>query len=316
MDKRVNNLIICLTPLQMVIAQKIINLNPGSNYDIICFSYNKNDKYTFYYNKISLKCVNSFRFNIYSTKKIMRIFDLMRLKYFLVNKISKNYQRIYLASIDNPFIHLVLSWMDKSEIYTYDDGSANINLNSIYFKPPVHSSFQQRMMGFLGNKYDLSRVKNESVLHYTIYKNFKNIIDKTFFLPLFENNFSGNGTKKIKIFLGQPLHEFDGKFEKKIINFLKVSKVKNYYPHPRENIVFDGFDYIESPLIFEDFILKLISDNYFIELYALTSTAILNILGFSSVKVYCLYDDSSFKKNRLIYDIFKNNNVELINIEK
>ncbi|WP_228138157.1 glycosyltransferase family 52, partial [Acinetobacter baumannii] len=118
------NLLICLTPLQMLIASKIVEQNPAS-YDVLCLSYNENEKYDYYFNQLAQKCDSSWRFLVRSKSKIYRIFDFLRFSYFLSKLSEKKYNTIYLASIDNPFFHILLSKLSKNNIATFDDGTAN-----------------------------------------------------------------------------------------------------------------------------------------------------------------------------------------------
>ena len=46
------SLIVCLTPLQMLIAEKIISLNPDKQFDLLVIALSDNEKYKHYYQKV------------------------------------------------------------------------------------------------------------------------------------------------------------------------------------------------------------------------------------------------------------------------
>ena len=48
------SLIMCVTPLQMIIAEKIIKLNPEQNFDLLVIALCDNDKY--YFDKLKKLC--------------------------------------------------------------------------------------------------------------------------------------------------------------------------------------------------------------------------------------------------------------------
>ncbi|AWL30330.1 hypothetical protein DJ533_18095 [Acinetobacter defluvii] len=276
MSMKNKNLLICLTPLQMMIASKIIDDNPGI-YDVLCFSYNDNEKYNHYFTKISEKCDISYRYIVESQGKIRRIFEFAKYRLF-INRITKiNYDTVFLASVDNPFFHLLLSLLKKNEIHTFDDGTANIYKKSTYYVFPKKSVLQYGILRFLGNTYHTQKVIDASVLHHTIYEGFENITQPLKPVKLMDLNIETIPNKSIKIYLGQPLEDLNFKNEDKIFKFLKEHAVDHYLPHPREKKQYDGFTYIHTPLIFEDYVVELLISGYSVEVYTLLSTAVLNV---------------------------------------
>ncbi len=298
------NLLICLTPLQMLIASKIVEQNPAS-YDVLCLSYNENEKYDYYFNKLSLICENSYRFIVYSENKIYRIFDFARFKFYLFKILKNKYSKVYVASIDNPFFHLLLSVVKKDQVLTFDDGTANIYQESNYYNYPNKSAVQRLILKFLGNKYSTKRVIGESQKHFSIYKGYKNIIENTSYIPIISAADLPLSDKKIKIFLGQPIYDLKGGDVEKVLSFIKKIGVEYYFPHPRENKRYDGINYIDSPLIFEDYILKLLAEGYFVELYTVLSTAALNIASLKNVKIIVLHEENLGRNYAKFYELFE-----------
>lgn len=304
MQKQSNkNLLVCLTPLQMLIALKIIEQNPAV-YDVLCISYNQNEKYDYYFDKLSKMCQESYKFIIHSERKIFRIFDFLRFKFFLFHHFSNRYNTIFVASIDNPFLHLSLSHIKKKNIITFDDGSANINKDSVYYKYIEKSKMQRAVLKFLGNNYNISKIISESDLHYTIYEDSENVVKNTTFISLFSELKENLNKKKIKIFLGQPLNEIKGINIDKIFKFLLSENVKYYFPHPRERSLYKEFTYINSSLIFEDYILELLREDYYIEIYTILSTAAINVASLSNVNIYVLHQKELNLFYPRIFDLF------------
>ncbi|EHU3266298.1 glycosyltransferase family 52 [Acinetobacter baumannii] len=306
------NLLVCLTPLQMLIASKIVEQNPAS-YDVICLSYNKNEKYDYYFNKLSLVCENSYRFIVYSENKIYRFFDFVRFKFYLLKILKNKYSKIYLASIDNPFFHLLLSVVKKDQVLTFDDGTANIYQESNYYNHQNKSALQKLVLKSLGNKYSTKRVIDESIKHFSIYKGYKNIIDNTSYISIISSADLPLFDKKIKIFLGQPIHNLKGGDAEKILSFIKKIGVEYYFPHPRESKRYNGIDYIDTPLIFEDYILKLLVEGYFVELYTVLSTAALNVASLKNIEIIVLHEENLGKNYAEFYQLFESIDCKTLN---
>ncbi|MND32411.1 CMP-N-acetylneuraminate-beta-galactosamide-alpha-2,3-sialyltransferase [compost metagenome] len=295
----------------MLIASKIVEQNPAS-YDVLCLSYNENEKYDYYFNRLSLVCENSYRFVVYSENKIYRIFDFARFKFYLFKILKNKYSKIYLASIDNPFVHMLLSYVHGQSIVTFDDGSANIYSESNYYKYVEKNKIQSFILEILGNNYNISKVINESTFHYTIYEGHNNIVEEVRFLPMFLDIKTKKNSGVMKIFLGQPLDELKGGNSNKIISFLKNLNIQNYFPHPRESLIYKDFNYIKTPLIFEDYILKLLEEGYQVDVYTVLSTAALNVASLENVNVNVLYEEDLGLHYEKFYHLFNALNCNIL----
>lgn len=311
MLKRNKNLIICLTPLQMLIASKIVEKNPSS-YDLLCLSYNENKKYDYYFDELTKKCESSWRFVVKSKSKIFRIIDFIKFKFFLMKFKNKKYNNIYLASVDNPFLHILLSSINKNYFFTFDDGTANIYKGSNYYNYKRKYWLQEVILSFLGNTYYTEKVVKGSSEHYSIYKNHSNIIENVQYISIFDQHDIPAYSKKVKIFLGQPLLDLKGCSDEKIIDYIKIVGVDYYFPHPRETNIYDGMTYIHTPLIFEDYILSLLKDGCFVEVYTVLSTAALNIYSLKNVKIFVLVEETLNENYSELYKLFKNIECDVI----
>ncbi|WP_228138159.1 glycosyltransferase family 52, partial [Acinetobacter baumannii] len=76
--------------------------------------------------------------------------------------------------------------------------------------------------------------------------------------------------------------------------------------HPREVEKYTNFEYIDSSLIFEDYVLKLLKDGYFVEVYTVLSTAALNVASLKNVRVKVLCEKNLNINYFQFYELFKN----------
>ncbi|MED6316139.1 MAG: glycosyltransferase family 52 [Pseudomonadota bacterium] len=302
------SLIMCVTPLQMIIAEKIIQLNPKEDFDLLVIALSDNDKYRYYYDRLKSICVRSL---YYTTEKGIKGFFsyIGKLK---KNKLNEKYESLYLASIDSRHFQYILSRNKKANIYTFDDGTANIIPQSLYYSNSKPKLFKKIIWRGFGIKHYMEDVKKLSLLHYTIYKDAPNIIEKTQFIKLYGDfKLSSNPvTKVVKIYLGQPLEEisvdFNSQYVAKIIAKLDMDF---YYPHPREKVIPKGeFDIITSQLVFEDYIVSYLEENpeVMVEVYSFISSAMLNIASLDRIELNYIYDSYLYEKYKIFYEFAKN----------
>lgn len=300
----IRNLIMCVTPLQMLIAERIIGLNPDKTFDLIVVALNDNEKYKHYYNRLKKSCFNS----LYYIPKAGLNGFLDYIKQLKESFLTGSYQGLYLASIDLRHFQYIVSKNSSAYIYTFDDGTANIIPSSLYYLNSKPKLLKRAVWRVFGVKYYMEDLKKMSKLHYTIYQDIPNIIENRQYIPLTSKNDSGNHLqeKVIKFYLGQPLTDisdsFDLLFTKKNIDKLGVDY---YYPHPRENTYPEGvFQLISSPLIFEDYIISFLKDNpnISVEVFSFTSTALLNVMSMDRVQAIYIHEDQFLKKFYSFYE--------------
>jgi len=308
----------CVTPLQMLIAEHLIKENNKEEFQVVILSYDKNIKYDYYINKLKLICVNLIHFNVETDSKIQRLKEMLMFK----NKINilKNvyFCKVFIASIENPFLLLLLSTIKFGAIYTFDDGTANINKESIYYRNLKIGFIESIIRKILGIKYQRDDIKKTSISHYTLYPSHDNIIPSTIPIQFLNTKSSellkdsNNANQEtISVFLGQPLRGINAYFDDAfIINIFEKYNINYYFPHPRERKRITELNYIDSPLIFEEYIITLIDQGYKINLFTFFSTAALNVSVLNNVKIYCLKNKFLENKYKEIYHVFRKfNNV-------
>lgn len=307
------NLIICLTPLQMLIAETIIKKKQLKNNILVVVAYNDNDKFRYYYNRLSLLCNASYFFLIDNSSLFNRIKAMARLKLFVSSLSKYDFSSCYLASIDCSYIQLITSSIEYQKLYTFDDGTINLLADSSYYRDKSYSLLERVFRIGFGVKDTVSSYRKKSILHYTIFKNSQNIISNVEFIHLIEKRYEANTSSgEIKIFLGQPLSEIN--IEKDLLlELIARERIDFYYPHPREKEIFDGIEYIKSEKIFEDFLVEYLEQNKdkTVTVFTFFSTAIINIKDIDNVKVVSYYAEQIDPKFYNVYDIFRGMNIQV-----
>lgn len=311
------SLIMCVTPLQMLIAKKLIQKFHDQDFDVLVVALVDNEKYRYYYNKLDEISCNSF----YYVPKNGFLGFLDYIQKLKEHGFLEKYTNCFLASIDSRHFQYIISKNKKTNIYTFDDGTANIIKNSIYYIQEKIPSWKNLIWYFIGVDLYMSDIKEKSKKHYTLYKSVSNIIENTEFLNLFEKSKSkGKLIKKINIYLGQPLTEISDNFtEKYILSALDHLNIDYYFPHPREKTIPKGnFEIVSTYLIFEDYIIEYLAKNreVSVHVYSYISTALLNIKGLDRVEVNYIYDENLLNRYNDFYDFVKNEfDISILNID-
>lgn len=313
------NLYLCSTPLQILIANYLIDLKQDF-VDVLVLTYTFNEKYEYYLNKIKnnryVNQVDVIRINEHNVfTKLMTVGRII-----LWGK-HKKFHTIYLASIDNFFMHCVLHYSHVQEIYTFDDGTANIIEASTYFVDRS-STFSRIARKLLNIRWNLSHIKISTRKHYTIYRDIKNIVDDISYINVFGVDGFKNSIKNRKVcslFLGQPFNdrEIGIKIYKKLKNnFCDI----RYFIHPRENFnfidsVLDEGDIVRSDLIVEEYIFQQVMAGIDIVLLTVSSSAGFNLYYADGVQVKFVVDKRLDGEVGSIYDFIKKNGFDFMELD-
>lgn len=294
------NLFVCLTPFQIYFSMKIIENKNIENALILLIDLSNSPKNYYYLERARLECkCEVLIYKEVNTKKILKLFCF--LKFILLNFLFKKFNSIYMASLHDKYIHILMKFISFDRIIGFDDGVANLNKNGAYFN----------------DEYIKTRIVNNMDKHYTVFSGIDNIVgkEKLEVLSLFDGNSDVTYIKKsVKIFVGQPIDElFKEKDKDYLFNVLKSLGIDFYFKHPREKYVINGVDYIDSNEIFESYLEKFIIDNPNTEvlIYTFISTVVFNVSNFSNVKLFSLYDDELYGKYKSLYEIVESFNIEM-----
>lgn len=315
-----DSLIICTTPLQTIIAEKIIKISKDRTFDLIVLVPNKNKKYKYYFNRLEKKCKKGLYFELNNGMFNFANF----VKSIKFNKFNLKYSNIYLASIDSSYCQYMISKNKGASIFTFDDGTANILPNSIYYRTINKSKLKLIGRKIFGINCSMEDIKKQSKLHYTIYKDIPNIIINTQAINLIDNSNIISlpiniNSENINIYLGQPLNEITSYFTLDKLNYvLRKLNITHYFPHPRETSIPHGnYQIINCNLIFEDYIVKALKANpeKIINVFSFTSSAIINISNIQQVKASYIFHpilDAEFRDfYALVHNEFK---IPIVNI--
>lgn len=316
------SLIMCTTPLQMLIANRIIQENSEDVFDLLLIiNGESNNKFKHYLNRLSNFCSRVLCIELNSVsglKKINKLFGFSK-EYSLFG--WGDYSAYYLASIDNIFFHWILSKKkENSSIFTFDDGVANIFPKSLYFSEK-RITWHLIIWKLIGVNFDMHKVKAQSKLHYTIYPNKKNIIENRKNISLFVGNsinYTSSEDEIVNLFLGQPLDEINNKYnETYICKLIKKLKIDLYFPHPREKYNLNtSISIVDSDLIFEDYVIELLTNNKKIHIFTFLSTAALNVEMIADIKINYLFDSFLMEKYYEFYSLVEFGiNSNLISVE-
>lgn len=176
------NLFICCTPFQGMLAERIILEKglPRENCVLFFYSSFDNEKYRYAYEQLRARCLHAL-FYVWKADFPRYILDAKR--YFRTH----DWDAVYAASIDSVFVQMALSSKRRKQLFTFDDGAANIVRSGHYHREVGHTMLRKLAFWLLGNRYNSSRVKREAQLHYTVYRGVPNIVPRVQYVSLFDS---------------------------------------------------------------------------------------------------------------------------------
>nr|WP_315043079.1 glycosyltransferase family 52 [uncultured Moraxella sp.] len=319
------NIILCITPLQVLIAEQIIKQTQG-DFIGLYLPYGDNAKHRNYFKKLKNFCQKTEYIELKNQTWQARFATLNKIKTCLknLNVYQKNINNIYLASIDVIFLQYIISKINFNQLYTFDDGTANIFPNSTYFNPLQKSFAQQTFKKLIGIKYpDIPSILAVSQKHYTIFPNEKNIIENIEPIFLFKNlKKTNNKTLSIKrILLGQALDNFIGEnaYREIVVNMKQKFAIDSFVPHPRENLDFsDILTVIHSEKIIEDYLIDELTANLTTqyEIYTFMSTAVFSLRQLPNVAIFMVYNQQLMEQFSNAYQFLASRDFTLLNLDK
>lgn len=305
------NLIICYTPLQVLIAEKIIVQYPNEEFFGVMIYVAKNPKFEHYSERLKQSCSHFFSLHQH-TDRVNLLKEILLLKW----KFSgKYFDKVFVASINDIQIQFLLSSIQFKTFYTFDDGTANIVNSSIFYVEEPNTIIRKLINKGLCNKYSVKKLKAISQAHYTIYPNFPNIIENTIYVDLFQQK-SGRVEKDnvVNILLGQPVYAEDKKNVDLAEKIIKKFDIDFYLPHPREQYQLTDVEYIRTPLIFEDYIAQNFAHQK-CRIYTYFSSAVLNIKS-DNIDVISLRIETDNPSFIACYNLLAQVNIPVIDVRE
>lgn len=302
-----HNIIICLTPMHILIANKIIDRKKKDSFDFIYLPDQDTDQHQYYFERISKKVDNSYYIPI--TKKIYK--DIWKILNIAHKLRTKNKPNFIVGNLKSIYSRLPMMLIGYSNIDTFDDGFANL-LNNSFLDMPEKKYFKYFFKAFYPS-LEYEKIKLNTHHHYSIFGERNN----SNYIQLF--NFNTNNmklTSSKQILLTAPFSEYSMLNEKEEIDlYLRVISqfnITDILMHPNEKKQkLNKVHIIQSELIAEEYI-DLLSKKYKITVYAFYSTALINLLSNKNINIINLHSPKMHNKNNK--DIFKSLNIKVIDV--
>lgn len=267
------NLIICCTPLQVLIAERIIDLFPDEDFMGVMYSLTWNKKYAYYAQRLEAKCSRFIRVKgLACDSKQLRNRPLaywQTLKLLRQGFKMRGVRKVFLANIGINDLKFLLHQCREATFYSYDDGTLNLSKKAFQAAFLLASQEDGGYERLLRKFFWLPRAPElvaRFAHHYTIYK-LENVFKPNTYVGLFSSSDRPSiaQAKEVSVFLGQPVYEFEdvtGEKDKRVTKvILERYNIPYYLPHPREGYHVDGVQYIDTPLIAEDYFLSRLKED-------------------------------------------------------
>lgn len=306
-------LLICGSPLQVLIAEQIIALNSRDTFDAILFTTTirgRNAKYEYYFERLKSRAQHAYyvprqekvsKFGIYA--------NLLRL--LGIGLLSPRYDVIYLGPV-LPDAGFPLLKQKSAEIYTLDEGSANLSPAAMSKVADWKLGQLYRGVNKLFPMTNLQQVRRSARKHITIY-NLPHTSAYAHYIPLLSSDkIKEDGQQREKnatLMIGQPIYDLvegegykNSLYSQAIVNHWGISY---YLPHPREKYHLDNVEYIDTPMVAEDWILQYLKSNPDTKLtiYTYCSSTVMNLQGINGIEFVCIRPEDCPHYLLEVYDI-------------
>lgn len=304
------NLVICTTPLQVVIACKTIEqYYPAERFFGIFLTEVENEKHKYYFKQyLCKKCVSAICLKD-ARGALWKILGALWWRgIFSIN-------RVFLASVNIALIHKLLGFVSFNEMYTYDDGMANLIQSGCLNTADAPLPHIQLRALFGLKSYSITLIKQISLRHYTIFPDHANIVSPTSPVQLIDQSMEVDDSPPVRLMLGQSAYHDAPRDKALTERVIADYKVDYYFPHPKEQYQIEGaVECVRSPLIFEDYFIQHLKDKQCI-LYTYFSTAALNLSGLPNVQVISLQPQGIQNKSYLeTYQLFEKLGIEVVHL--
>ncbi|ELA08391.1 CMP-N-acetylneuraminate-beta-galactosamide-alpha-2, 3-sialyltransferase [Moraxella macacae 0408225] len=322
------NLIICMTPLQVLIARKIIERH-SQDFIGIYLAETDNAKHRFYSQKLAQQCLRHAYISLNTDKSAtkwqkslakLQQFTTVKQQLMRLNIWQQPISTVFLANMDLIIPQYILAKVNYKTLNTFDDGTMNIFPTSRYFLPkkqPFAKWLFKKMLGIQAD--DLNKILAKTQQHYTIFPDKTNIVANPIPINLFSKTYQNlkTVTATTRILLGQPFDDIIGEqaYQTMINQTIKDYQINYFYPHPRENSRFDDtLPVIKTQSIIEDYLINQLEQqsNTVFEIYTFTSTAIFSLQALPRVKVFAILHEflqADFAQN---YEFLQTQGIQIL----
>lgn len=309
------NLFLCSTPLQLKIALRIIETE-GLSHVVLVFTGIMPNKRSEYYLKKAKTLVDRIYYYDKNThlKKSHSRYLHNKAENFIRDFFLKDVNSIYIANLNDRFYHHLLSILPYQRLYTFDDGTENVNPFSKFYRNKRYSWIRKYYQRRNGRRYWLEEVLAETYGHYTIYQHLSNVVPNTRYLPLYEGIMidAEPPLQKIHILLGTVYRDVVTHRQQtmaliaEIDQYSKQHSFDLYLPHPREEeAYFESCKTLVPEQMSEELIISYLSQGYEVCLYGFGGSTQLNLDGVKNLTNYLFESALLSDRVRNGYNLFK-----------
>lgn len=301
MTQHIESLCVCMTPLHVLIAERIAQ-ERGRHFDYgIYLCHEETPKHRFYASRLAaISKVSDFKVEqLVAPTGPLRHWHWVTLlngirERFEMKFAGQQIKEVVSSTSADRVLMALLAAVKPGELTTFDDGFANVDPAP----PPifVHTRWPQRLiLKLAGIGWWPERVHQHSARHYTIYKQ-TNVVSRTEHLALGVDSTAAEASpldqspdaEEIVVFLG-PYPEV----EKAVLDAfeLAASKLKpiGYLPHPRDTHgLLGSVKRIDSLLVAEDFVVQQLRDHgaASVQVYGYNSSGLVNLAAIKGARAY------------------------------
>lgn len=232
-------LLVIRTPFQAWLAQRVLEKEKVSNFDLVYFTQNNSDEDKYYYAQLSIQASRSQYifiqrqyFDIFSHI----LFKLKAIKWYFFN----HYDLVMYASLNALVPNSLVSKYNKSELITFDDGAANIVKQGIFYNES--DTLRAKLYRIILGANSLNLIKKRIKRHYSIYPNNPNIVEPDRLIHL--DGWEGDSNRVLDevrtYFIGAPFEEVMNSDQiARMVSYIKKLDITAYVAHPRERKMLD-----------------------------------------------------------------------------
>lgn len=305
-----NNIIICLTPLHILIADKIIDNKKDKQFQLIYFPDQDTEQHQYYFERIRKKVDDAYYIPVSKniSKDIWKILNIVRILR------RKNKSNFIVGNLKSIYSRLPIMLIGYSKITTFDDGFANLLAHS--FLNMQERKYFKYFFKLFNPSLEYEKIKSNVHQHYTIFDNQKNIDDKIH-IKLFDFHTQNlKLTSSRHILLTAPFSEYKIINEKEEFDLYSHVIIKynitDILMHPNEKKrKLNQVNIIKSNLIAEEYI-NVLSEKFQVTVYAFYSTALINLLSNKNINIINLHTPKLHTESDR--NIFKSLDIKVIDV--
>lgn len=318
-------LVICYTPLHVLIVERLIALRHIENYYLLYICFAPNPKHIGYFERLKKGSEGA----SFIVMKHSIVHDGFALSKWYIN-LSKElvFDSVFVGN-QKHFYSRIVAWMlSIRDFNTFDDGSGNISGDG-YLYDLKENFVSNLFFSLLSPRYLYKNLAKGITQHFSIYDE-KNVCDE-FNVPkekiaLLENLTStgtNQGNPDLVVYIGNAFdldreltEEQEYKLDKSVIEYFGVNK---YLPHPRRTNLeqlanIGNIEICSSSLISEEIIINQLNSYKKILIIGSYSSTMLNLAGIENIELINIHVDLKKPTSGLL-EIFDKLNIKTLKLD-